>query len=90
MSSDEDFRKFIKRWSKNVFNRDDSSEYFKLERRDDFEDWSKRFLSHYEKTESAKETGADSTTALIEKVTSDVLSYIDEVEEESKKSKKKR
>ena len=89
MSDDDDFNKFIKRWAKNFFNRDDTPEYSNLERRDDYEDWSKRFLSHYEKTESAKETGADSTTALIEKVTSDVLSYIDEVEE-SKKSKKQK
>jgi hypothetical protein len=87
MSDDGDFHKFIKRWAKNFFNRYDTPEYFNLERREDYEDWSKGFLSHYEKTESAKE--ADSTTALIEKVTSDVLSYIDEVEE-SKKSKKKR
>jgi hypothetical protein len=89
MRDDDDFNKFIKRWAKNFFNRDDTPEYSNLERRDDYKDWSKGFLSHYEKTESAKETGADSTTALIEKVTSDVLSYIDEVEE-SKKSKKKR
>jgi len=90
MSDDDDFHKFIKRWAKNFFNRDDSPEYFNLERRADFDDWSKRFLSHYEKTESEKEMGEGGTIALIEKVTSDVLSYIDEVEEESKKSKKKR
>jgi hypothetical protein len=90
MSDDDDFHRFLKRWSKNVFNRHDTPEYSNLDRRDDYEDWSKGFLSHYEKTERPKETEGDSTTVLIEKVTSDFFSYIDKVEEESKKSKKKR
>lgn len=91
MSDDDDFHRFLKRWSKNFFNRYDTPEYSNIDRRDDYEDWSKGLLSHYEKTESAKKTEGDSTIALIEKVTSDFFSYIDKVEEEeSKKSKKKR
>ncbi len=89
MSDEDDFHRFLKCWSKNFFNRYDTPEYSNLDRRDDYDDWSKRFLSNYEKTESAIETEGDSTIALIEKMTSDFLSYIDKVEEESKKSKKK-
>jgi len=90
MGTNDDFHRFLKRWSKNVFNQDDTPEYSNLDRRDDYGDWSKKFLPHYDKTESTKGTGEDGTIDLIEKVTSDFLSYIDEVEEESKKSKKKR
>ncbi|MHA2329505.1 MAG: hypothetical protein ACXACR_13400 [Candidatus Hodarchaeales archaeon] len=86
--SDDDFHRFLKRWSKNFFNQDDTPQYSNLDRRDDYGDWSKRFLDHYDKTERG--TGEDGTIDLIKKVTSDFLSYIDEVEEESKKSKKKR
>jgi len=88
--SDDDFHRFLKRWSKNVFNRDDTPEYLNLDRSDEYGDWSKRFLSHYDKAESTRGTGKGGTIDLIKKVTSDVLSYIDEVEEEAKKSKKKR
>ena len=88
--SDDELHRFLKRWSKNVFNQDDTPWYSNLDRNEDHGDWSKRFLSHYDNAESTRETEEDSTIDLIEKVTSDVLSYIDEVEEESKKSKKKR
>lgn len=89
MSDDDDFIRFLKDWARNFINRNDSPKYINLERKDNFGDWSERFLSQYEKKESGKEAGEDSTIALIEKVTSDVISYIDEVEG-SKKSKKKR
>jgi hypothetical protein len=90
MSADDDFHRFLKRWSKNVFNQDDTPEYSNLDRTDEYGDWSKRFLDHYDRTEGSKETGEDGTSAFIEKVFSDFLSYIDDAEEESKKSKKKK
>ncbi|MFX1519025.1 MAG: hypothetical protein ACFFCD_03805 [Promethearchaeota archaeon] len=90
MSDDDDFHRFLKGWTRNFFNREDPPNYGNLERREDYEDWSKRFLSQYEKKESEKEAGEDSTNAFIEHVTSDFFQYIDKVEEESKKSKKQK
>ena len=90
MSADDDFHRFLKRWAKKVFSQDDVPWYSNLGRRDEFGDWSKRFLDHYDRKESEKNFEDDSTTALIKKVTSDFLSYLDKVEEESKKGKKKR
>ena len=89
MSDEDDFIKFLKGWSKNFINRDNSPKFLNLERRENYADWSKRFLSNYEKKESAQGTGEDSTIAFVEKSISDFLSYIDEVEE-SKRNKKKR
>ena len=88
--SNDDFHRFLKRWSKNFFSQDDTPEYSNLDREDDYGEWSKKFLDHYDRTESSKETGADGTSGFIEKVTSDFLSYLEEAEEESKKNKKKR
>jgi hypothetical protein len=87
---DDDFHKFLKSWVRNFFDRDDPPDYDNLERRGEYEDWSKKFLSHYEKKEREKEGGEDNTSAVIEHVISDVFQYMDEVEEESKKSKKQR
>lgn len=87
--SDDDFHRFLKRWSKDFF-KDDTPEYSNLDRREDYGEWSKRFLDHYDKTESTRGTGEDGTSEFIEKVTSDFLSYLEEAEEESEKSKKKK
>ena len=90
MSDDDELHRFLKGWARNFLNRDDPPDYGNLERREDYEDWSKRFLSHYEKKESEKEAGGDSTIASIEKFTSDFLSYLDEVEESRDKKERKR
>ncbi len=89
MSADDDFHRFLKRWAKKFFSQDDAPWYSNLGRRDEYGDWSKRFLDHYDKAESGKGTEEDGTVSLIEKVTSDFMSYLDKVEE-SKKSKKER
>lgn len=87
---DDVFHKFLKSWVRNFFDRDDPPDYGNLERRGEYEDWSKRFLSHYEKKEREKEAGGDSTIASIEKFTSDFLSYLDEAEETRDKKERKR
>jgi hypothetical protein len=87
---DDDFHKFLKGWLRTFYDRDAPPEYGNLERSGEYEDWSKKFLSHYEKREREKEGGQDNTSAFIEHVFSDFFSQMDKLEEEAKKRKKQK